>query len=134
MRRFLISLVALAAVLGTMVSASAQDLSDEGSAYGGAEPAFDSGDISDTLAQFRKAAAQGDVNAQLSLGVIYENGQGVLQDFIAAHMWMNIAAANGSTEAARNRHTVAREMTLSDISEAQQRAKVCMESLYKDCN
>jgi TPR repeat protein len=134
MRRFLISLVALTAVLGAMASASAQDLSDEGSAYGGAEPAVDLGDFAGSLAQFRKAAIQGDVNAQLSLGVIYENGQGVLQDYIAAHMWMNIAAANGSTEAARNRHFVAREMTLSDISEAQRRAKICMESLYKNCN
>lgn len=42
-----------------------------------------------------EAAAQGSVDAQLTLGVGYENSQGVPQDFVQAHQWYNLAAANG---------------------------------------
>ena len=42
----------------------------------------------------RKAADQGNVLAQYYLGVAYYNGQGVLQDYEQAHMWLNLAASS----------------------------------------
>ena len=48
---------------------------------------------------YRKAAEQGHARAQTSLGATYYNSKGVLQDTIAAHMWFNIAAANGNKAA-----------------------------------
>jgi uncharacterized protein len=44
---------------------------------------------------YRLAAEQGNANAQIILVVMYEYGQGVLQDNILSHMWYNIASANG---------------------------------------
>ena len=72
--------------------------------------------------------------AQSNLGVMYENGKGVLQDTIAAHMWFNIAAVNGDAEAGKVRDKVAKVLSLADIVKAQARAKRCMASGYKDCD
>ncbi|WP_413700292.1 tetratricopeptide repeat protein [Psychromonas sp. KJ10-10] len=36
---------------------------------------------------YRKAAEQGDADAQFSLGVMYNNGRGVLQDYKQAVNW-----------------------------------------------
>ena len=41
---------------------------------------------------YRRAAEQGHSFAQLRLGEKYRDGQGVLQDFVKAHAWMNLAA------------------------------------------
>ena len=59
--------------------------------------------------------------------------EGVLQDTIAAHMWFNIAAADGLKHAAKNRDIVADMLSSADIIKAQQMAKRCMSSGFKDC-
>jgi len=38
------------------------------------------------------AAEQGDARAQGNLGVMYAFGDGILKDYVYAHMWGNIAA------------------------------------------
>ena len=48
---------------------------------------------------YRLAAEQGDAIAQNNLGIMYEYGHGVLQDNTMAHMWYNIASANGHEKA-----------------------------------
>jgi len=83
---------------------------------------------------YRKAAEQGDADAQVNLALMYGNGQGVLQDMIAAHMWFNIAAANGHPDAAKLRDIAAGKLSSSDIVKAQEKAKRCMASGYKDCD
>jgi TPR repeat protein len=83
---------------------------------------------------YRKAAEQEDELAQLNLGVMYYKGTGVLQDTIAAHMWFNIAAANGNKGAVKNRDIAAGKLSSSDIVKAQQMAKRCMASGFKDCD
>ena len=80
---------------------------------------------------YRLAAEQGNANAQYNLGAMYGNGQGVVQDFIYAHMWFNIAASNGAGD--DNRKKVEGEMTTSDISEAQRLARECVRKNYKGC-
>ena len=42
------------------------------------------------------AAEQGFAVAQTELGTMYYNGHGALADYIMAHMWYNIGAANGN--------------------------------------
>jgi len=39
-----------------------------------------------------RAADQGNTAAQLNLGVMYENGWGVTQNHVIAHMWFSLAA------------------------------------------
>jgi TPR repeat protein len=42
---------------------------------------------------FLDAARQGHAEAQLNLGFMYERGDGVPQNDIQAHKWMNVAAS-----------------------------------------
>ena len=64
---------------------------------------------------------------------MYSNGKGVIQDYVRAHMWYNLAASNGYKIASKNREIVAKEMTPSKISEAQDIAKDCENKNYKNC-
>ena len=80
-----------------------------------------------------RPADQGDAIAQHNLGWMYANGEGVLQDNVTAHMWFNIAGANGAEFGRDNREKIEWKMTPADISEAQKRARICMASNYTDC-
>lgn len=51
---------------------------------------------------YRPLAAQGDVRAQNDLGALYDNGQGVAQDFSEAVMWYRQAAEKGYAPAQAN--------------------------------
>ena len=75
----------------------------------------------------------GHATAQSNLGAMYYNGQGVLADFVIAHMWFNIAAANGNEIGTENRDVVAKKMASEDISKAQAMARVCINSNYEKC-
>ena len=50
---------------------------------------------------------------------MYAIDQGVIQDYIQAHKWWNLAASNGDADAKHNRDTVAGKMTPVQIAEAQ---------------
>ena len=78
-------------------------------------------------------AEQGDADAQFALGQMYQEGKGVKQDLILAHMWFNIAASNGSEAAKKNRDAAESRMTSEQIGKAQELARQCVESDYKDC-
>lgn len=84
-------------------------------------------DEAEAMKWCRLAAEQGDTHAQSILGTIYREGQGVIQDFVSAHMWFNIAVASGYSDAARRRDFVAKTMTPADISKAQKLAREWME-------
>ena len=55
-----------------------------------------------TANDYRKAAEQGDANAQYNLGVCYENGYGVTQDYSHAVYWYRKAAGQGDANAQYN--------------------------------
>ena len=42
---------------------------------------------------YRKAAEQGDAEAQYNLGVMYDKGEGVPKNNVEAYKWFNLAAA-----------------------------------------
>ena len=50
----------------------------------------------------RKAAEQGDAEAQFNLGIMYHNGQGVPQDHAEAARWYRKAAEQGDADAQFN--------------------------------
>ena len=77
------------------------------------------------------AAEQGDADARYYLGVMYKRG--VLQDYIYAYMWWDIAASSGDKMSAKNRDIIAEKMTLSQIKKAQNLVKQCVEKKYKGC-
>ena len=57
-----------------------------------------------------------------------------MQDYIRAHMWMNIAAGNGEKDGGNNRDIVAKKMIATQIAEAQKMARECEKKNYKNCD
>ncbi len=72
----------------------------------------------------QQAAEAGDGEAQHQLGRLYIQGEGVEQDYVAAHKWLNVAAAGGSSAALETRALVADLMTPEQVAEAQTAARV----------
>ena len=110
--------------LGTNVSA--QD-------YNKGLEAAQAGDYTIALKEWKPLAEQGHANAQKNLGVMYEFGNGVLQDNLTAHMWYNIASANGHKKAGEYRDERADLMTPDTIEKATAMARECMAIDYKKC-
>ena len=75
----------------------------------------------------RALAEQGDAAAQCNLGFMYADGLGVSEDYVQAHMWLNIAASRATGElrenAVNNRDLTADEMTPDALNEAQRLAR-----------
>ena len=57
---------------------------------------------------------------------MYTDGQGVVQDYVMAHMYWNIAGVSGDKDAIENRGIAEKEMTPSQIAEAQKLAREWM--------
>lgn len=94
---------------------------------------FDDNDFSEALELSKLLAVEGDAEAQLILGKLYSQGLGTLQLNKNAHMWFNISAHNGNSEALNERNSISQIMTASAVEEAQALAQKCLESGYKDC-
>jgi TPR repeat protein len=62
----------------------------------------DTSEDSDEVAVLMKRAEQGNASAQLDLGLMYGNGQGVLQDYTQAARWFREAAEQGNVAAQFN--------------------------------
>ena len=79
------------------------------------------------LDEVRVLAEQGDAAAQTNLGGKYATGRGVSQDYVEAHIWSDLAAAQSSgglrDQAVRNRDIFAEFLTADQIAEAQRRAR-----------
>lgn len=77
---------------------------------------------------YRQAAEQGDAQARMNLGLMYARGEGVSQDYVQAHRWLNLAAASGDApgirdQAARARDAIAVRMTPAEVAQAQALAR-----------
>ena len=121
------ALIIAVTILVTNVTASlAQDF------HKGME-AYQLGDYAAALSEFRPLVEEGNAEAQLYLGYMYEKGQGVIQDNVYAYMWFNIAALNGDNMGMFERGFVAEKMTPADITKAQDLERECMKKNYKGC-
>ncbi|NWH09484.1 MAG: SEL1-like repeat protein [Alphaproteobacteria bacterium] len=82
------------AVVGTLALASMVAGPPVRADYYDGLRAFDGGNIQGAIAEWRSAGVRGDVLSQKRLGDVYAQGRVVLQDFVEAHMWYNLAAVN----------------------------------------
>jgi len=80
-------------------------------------------DYAEAVKWYRLAAAQGNANAQLNLGIMYGKGEGVPEDYVQAYAWLNLAAAQGNKIASKNKAIIRKRMTSADVSEAQKLSK-----------
>ena len=90
-----------------------------------------------SLEECRAQAEAGDVSAQTNLGVMYANGEGVVQDDARAYLWFNlaVAASQGDARARRveSRDSAAARLSPTDRAAAQRLATQCQASGFKDC-
>lgn len=125
-RAFTTFLLSLALIISGSNVGFAQDFEAGATAY-------KRGDYATAIREFRGRAEQGDATAQVMLGTMYGLGRGVPQDFIYAHMWLNIGAANGDERGAKARVSVESLMTVEQIFKAQELASQCVQKSYKGC-
>ena len=85
-------------------------------------------DVDEGLRWYHKAAAQGHAHTINALGEMYKDGWKVSQDYVLAHAWYNIGASLGDEKSKRERDSLARRMTPSQIAEAQTMARKLIES------
>lgn len=104
---------------GGAVMATASDGADY---YDGLR-AYDAGHHAAAAVAWEVAAKANDAKAQYRLGEMHQSGQGVPQNFVKAHLYFNLAAAQGHAEAQAARDALAGQMTPSDISRAQKLAE-----------
>ena len=61
--------------------------------------AYHSGDFNTALTELMPLAKQGDAMAQIYIGLMYEHGEGVLENDKTAVKWYTLAAEQGSADA-----------------------------------
>ena len=64
-----------------------------------------------------------------NLGLMSDNGEGVIEDDVEAYAWFNVAAAKGQKQAADNRDKIKKTMTPEQIAEGQKRSREIMKSI-----
>jgi len=85
--------------------------------------AFERKDYAAAMRILRPLAEQGNASAQNNLGVMYAIGNGIPQDYVEAHKWANLAAAQGNKVAEEFIDSIAARMTSDQIAEAQRLAR-----------
>jgi clan AA aspartic protease (TIGR02281 family) len=83
-----------------------------------------------------KAAKQGNWSAQARMSDYYKLGEGVPQNYILAYMWESVAGQDPDYEESAKKHLskeLEPHMAPSQIAEAQDLARQCIESHYENC-
>ena len=83
---------------------------------------------------YTRAAERGYGRAQYHLALMYCDGEGVPKNNVYAYMWFNIAASQGDKLSVKNRDSLEKSMTRSQILEAQDLASECVEKKFKGCD
>ncbi len=81
--------------------------------------AYEHGDYVTVLKEWRPLAEQGNAVGQVILGTMYAIGRGVPQDLVLAHMWTNLAAAQGFTLGMDARKELEKIMKKKQLVQAQ---------------
>ena len=95
--------------------------------------AYNRGDYVPAIRLFRPLAEQGNPKALNVLGVMFRKGEGVRKNPVRAHMWFSLAAKRGEASAKAGLHEVSRTMTAQQLSQAEEMAKACEASGYRQC-
>ena len=80
--------------------------------------AYEAGDYHNALREWLPLAREGDPNALLALGVLFQGGQGVQKDAVKAHLFFNLAAFRGDQKGHEAQDIIEKSMTPADIKRA----------------
>ncbi|MBI5882973.1 MAG: SEL1-like repeat protein [Elusimicrobia bacterium] len=82
------------------------------------------------LKWFRTGVERGDLSySGASLGLAYENGEGVVQDFIEAYKWFLLASARDNASGREGMNRLRQSMTKEQVADAQKQAAAFEASL-----
>ena len=97
---------------------------------------LNAGEYAKAVGKLDVLADAGMPEAQCLLGVLYENGTGVPQNFVFAHICYNIAASSGLEDATERRDAISGRMSAEQIAEAQAGAieRFSVENYEEDAN
>lgn len=101
---------------------SRQDNVSASARYDAAKRAFAAGRYQEAHDQYLESARQGHVESLYELGKMFGEGQGVLQDFVTAHAYFNVAAAKGHKQAVQARQILDDMMSNEERAQARKRA------------
>jgi TPR repeat protein len=96
--------------------------------------------VSESIKWYRSAAELKDNISMSNLGYFYrESYLGLPQNYVRAHMWFNLALANSNNVQDRISNSTSlvglqRKMTPAQIAEAQEMARKCQASNFKQCD
>ncbi len=76
-------------------------------------------DFKRALSLYRRAALQGDIQAQYNVGLMYAGGIGTPVDTVRAYAWYSLAASQGNTTASIARNALMPAMNWNDLNRAQ---------------
>ena len=91
--------------------------------YEDASAAYVGGRYEVALRLWQPMADQGLSGAQYGIGLMYDKGRGVTQNFVLAHKWFDLSAAQGNQSAVLSRDAAARRMSPTEITEAKKLAR-----------
>ncbi|MBH06222.1 MAG: hypothetical protein CMJ20_07855 [Phycisphaeraceae bacterium] len=74
----------------------------------------------------------GEKKPTLSLGVMYLISRGVIQDYVEAYAWYNVASAYGVKDAVKMRDLIKKEMGIAQIAEGQKRSREITSTISKN--
>jgi uncharacterized protein len=129
MRRFFFSVILVVACANVAAAGPWED----------AVSAYRSRDYAMAAKLFRSLARQGHARAQNNLGMLYRDGLGIPQDFVRAYMWYSISAVTWSDidekeTTMKERDGVASQMTAAQLKKAQEMARRCQRTKFKECD
>lgn len=90
--------------------------------YNAGTAAFNAGNYTRALQEYRQSAHAGNSLAQYMMGRMYAGGRGVGVDKAAAYMWFDLSASNGNSQAIAARDAIAGDLDAVEIDQAQQMA------------
>ena len=90
-------------------------------------------DFQTAIKWFTLAAEQGSLQGQHNIAYMYYSGQGIKIDKVYAHMWANIASSHGFENSKGLLEAFNKEMTPSQVQEAQRLAEECVKKEYIGC-
>ena len=71
---------------------------------------------------YRRAAEQGNPEAQHNMAAMYFDGRGIPQDYVQAYAWFSVAAANGVEISPPERDKTAKRLTPEQLAKGQELA------------
>ena len=90
-------------------------------------------DFQTAIKWFTLAAEQGSLQGQHNIAYMFYSGQGIKIDKVYANMWASIASSQGLENSKGLLEAFNKEMTPSQIEEAQRLARECVKKNYKGC-